>query len=48
MKGIYFLGINILIIAGVLLAIFIYLVSLINKRRKDKFLHKKEGEEKHQ
>lgn len=40
-----FLGYNILIIAGILLAVFIYLVSLINKRRKEKFLHKKEGEE---
>jgi hypothetical protein len=48
MDLIEFLGNNILLIAVLLLAVFIYLVSLINKRRKEKFLHKKEGDNKHQ
>jgi len=43
-----FLGLNILIIAGLMLGIFIYLVSLINKRRREKFLHKLEKEKKDQ
>ena len=34
-----FLEMNIIIIAGVLLIVFIYLISLINKRRKNQFLH---------
>lgn len=39
MQVIEFLGLNIIIIGAVVLAILIYLISLINKRWKNKFLH---------
>jgi hypothetical protein len=39
MEEFEFLGLNAIIIGLVLLAVFAYLVMLINKRRKDKFLH---------
>jgi septation ring formation regulator EzrA len=42
MNIIDFLGINVIMIGGVVLIVFIYLVLLINKRRKEKFLHKVE------
>ena len=34
-----FLGLNIGIVGGIVLIVFIYLVVLINKRRERKFLH---------
>lgn len=34
-----FLGLNVVTIGSVLLVVFIYLITLINKRRKDQFLH---------
>lgn len=39
-----FLGLNVIIVSTIGLIVIIYLVSLINKRRKDKFLHQ-EGKE---
>lgn len=41
MKVINFFSLNIGIVAVVVLGVFLYLVILINKRRKDKFLHDK-------
>jgi hypothetical protein len=38
-ESVSFLGLNILIIAAVLLLIFVYLVFLIRKRWKANFLH---------
>jgi hypothetical protein len=42
MKIINFFEYNLGIVAVVVLVVFLYLVFLINKRRKDKFLHDKE------
>mgnify|MGYP001377212885 CR=1 FL=1 len=39
MKIIEFLGLNVILGAIIVLAVFVYIVSLINKRRKNKFLH---------
>jgi hypothetical protein len=39
MNIIDFLGINVVILGGVFLIVFVYLIFLINKRRKEKFLH---------
>lgn len=39
MNIIDFLGINVIILVGVGLTLFVYLIFLINKRRKEKFLH---------
>lgn len=36
-----FLGLNVVFIGSAILVVFVYLVVLINKRRKQKFLHKK-------
>ena len=41
MQEMQFLGWNIILIGIVVLAVLIYLVVLINKRRKDNFLHKR-------
>lgn len=35
-----FLQINVVIVAAVLLIVFVYIIFLINKRRKDEFLHR--------
>lgn len=40
METTQFLGWNIILVGIVVLAVLIYLVILINKRRKDNFLHK--------
>ncbi len=34
-----FFGYNVLAIGGILLAVMLYLIFLINKRRRQKFLH---------
>ena len=39
MKTFEFLGLNVIIVGAVVLLIILYLIFLINKRRKDKFLH---------
>jgi hypothetical protein len=39
METFEFLGLNFIIVASVLLCIVIYLIFLIRKRQKDKFLH---------
>ncbi len=39
MEIVEFLGLNVIIVAVILLAVLLYLVFLINKRRKAKFLH---------
>jgi hypothetical protein len=39
MKLFEFLGLNVVIVGVVVLIVILYLVSLINKRRKSKFLH---------
>ncbi len=41
MEEMQFLGWNIILIGIVVLVVLIYLVVLINKRRKDNFLHQK-------
>jgi hypothetical protein len=43
MDLINFLGWNIIIIAAVILAIILYLIFLIRKRRDSKFLHKQDN-----
>ena len=43
-ESVTFLGLNLLIIAGVTLLIFVYLVLLIRKRWKQGFLHTSELE----
>jgi hypothetical protein len=39
MKIIEFLGLNFILGAAIVLVVFVYIVSLINKRKKNKFLH---------
>jgi len=39
MQTVEFLGLNVVIVGLLIGAVFLYLVFLINKRRKDKFLH---------
>ncbi len=39
MQTFEFLGLNVVIVGGVALMVVLYLVFLINKRRKEKFLH---------
>ncbi len=34
-----FLGLNVVIVGGLIVGVFLYLVFLMNKRRKEKFLH---------
>lgn len=41
-----FLGLNIGIVGGIVLIVFIYLVVLINKRRARKFLHNDQKKDK--
>ena len=41
MEEIDFLGLNVLMAGGIIVAILLYLVFLIRKRRGDKFLHDK-------
>lgn len=41
-----FLGLNLGIVGGIALVVFVYLVVLINKRRGSKFLHDKQGKNK--
>jgi len=40
METIDFLELNFVIVGTAVLAVFIYLIFLINKRRKEKFLHR--------
>ena len=40
-----FLRLNAVIIGIIFLGVFLYLLNLINKRRKEKFLHKKSQED---
>ena len=40
-----FLGLNAIIVGGILLGVLIYLLVLVNKRRREKFLHTKPEEE---
>lgn len=39
MQIVEFLGLNVVIVGVLFLFVFLYLVFLINKRRKEKFLH---------
>ena len=39
MQIVEFLGLNVIIVGGLIIAVLLYLVFLINKRRKEKFLH---------
>ena len=41
MNPFYFFQLNIVIIGGIVLGVLLYLIFLINKRRKEKFLHNK-------
>ena len=41
MEKIEFLGLNVIIIGVTVFVVVVYLVILINKRRKEKFLHRK-------
>ena len=43
METVDFLGLNIIIVGIAVLAVFVYLIFLINKRRKEKFLHRGSG-----
>ena len=45
MKMFEFLGWNVMIVGVIVLIVILYLVSLINKRRKSKFLHGRFGED---
>ncbi len=38
-KILEYLGLNIILIGGLALIVLIYLIVLINKRRREKFLH---------
>jgi hypothetical protein len=40
-----FLGLNAIIVGGILLGVLIYLLILVNKRRQEKFLHTKTDQE---
>ena len=40
-----FLGFNVVIVSVVLLIVFVYLIFLIKKRRKDEFLHSQSKKE---
>ena len=40
MQTVDFLGLNVVIVALVVIIVFLYLVFLINKRRREKFLHR--------
>lgn len=44
MQNIEFLGLNFIIVSSLGLGVVIYLVILIHKRRRDKFLHQEENE----
>jgi hypothetical protein len=39
MQIVEFLGLNVVIVGALIVGVFLYLVFLINKRRKEKFLH---------
>ena len=46
METLDFLKLNIVIVGTAVLAVFVYLIFLINKRRKEKFLHRDPEKEK--
>jgi hypothetical protein len=43
MQIVEFLGLNVVIVGVLVGAVFLYLIFLINKRRKEKFLHHEMG-----